>query len=511
MASDVELTDGSEPGAHTRSAPGPAATASRSTWEFGRLPGASVTRPRWEIRYARLVVANDLLAIAIAVLVGHLLRLGNYVPYFGGSTSPGLGVVSGLVTVAALRVTGAWDPRVLGQGSDEFSRVLHALTASAVVVGLGGLALEISSVRPWVFGLIPLAGVLTVIGRYLLRRWLHRHRADGRFTHYALAVGTIESVSNLIRRTRRDSHNGWVVAGVCTPTGTGPDGAPVVLDVPVLGDLDSVSEIVRRGEHRVVAIGDAPGWSGRRLHQLAWDIEGVGADLVVDPGLMEIAGPRLHVAPVDGLPLLRLTEPVFTGVPRVVKNAIDWVGAAVLLVLVAPVLVAIAAVVKLDGGPVLFRQTRVGRHGKTFRMLKFRSMVVDAEARQAELMATNEGAGPLFKLKNDPRVTRVGAVLRKYSLDELPQLVNVLTGSMSLVGPRPPLPHEVATYSRAAERKLLVKPGLTGLWQVSGRSDLSWEEAVRLDLRYVENWTLAMDLLILWKTVGTLVRGNGAY
>jgi exopolysaccharide biosynthesis polyprenyl glycosylphosphotransferase len=217
------------------------------------------------------------------------------------------------------------------------------------------------------------------------------------------------------------------------------------------------------------------------------------------------------VAPVDGLPLLRLTQPVFDGVSRVVKNVLDRVGAALLLLMIAPLMLGLAFMIKSDGGPVFFRQERVGRHGRTFRMVKFRSMVVDAEARRAELLELNEGSGPLFKLKADPRITAIGSTLRKYSLDELPQLFNVLAGSMSLVGPRPPLPEEVATYSRDAERKLMVRPGLTGLWQVSGRSDLSWEESVRLDLRYVENWTLAMDALILWKTIGTLARGHGAY
>ncbi len=194
------------------------------------------------------------------------------------------------------------------------------------------------------------------------------------------------------------------------------------------------------------------------------------------------------------------------------KNVIDRFGALLLVLITAPLLLVLLAIaVKCDGGPVFFRQTRVGQHGKTFRMIKFRSMCVDAEARKNELLATNEGAGPLFKLRNDPRVTAIGAMLRRYSLDELPQLFNVLAGTMSLVGPRPPLPEEVAKYSRDAERKLLVRPGLTGLWQVSGRSNLSWEESVRLDLRYVENWTLAMDALILWKTFGAMIRGNGAF
>jgi exopolysaccharide biosynthesis polyprenyl glycosylphosphotransferase len=255
----------------------------------------------------------------------------------------------------------------------------------------------------------------------------------------------------------------------------------------------------------------AHGWTPRRLHELAWDLEGSGVDLVVHPGLMEVSGPRLHVSPVDGLPLLRLTEPTFTGIPRLVKAAMDILGAILLILVLAPLLVTIYLAVRVDGGPALFRQTRIGKDGQPFRMLKYRTMVVGAERLQASLNGRNEGHGPLFKIKNDPRVTAVGGWLRKYSLDELPQLFNVLLGSMSLVGPRPPLPSEVACYARDAQRKLLVKPGLTGLWQISGRSDLSWEESLRLDLRYVENWTLALDGLILWKTIKAVISGDGAY
>jgi exopolysaccharide biosynthesis polyprenyl glycosylphosphotransferase len=302
-----------------------------------------------------------------------------------------------------------------------------------------------------------------------------------------------------------------VISGVCTPTGAGSDGQPGILDVPVVGDLDSVGDVVKQDDYRIVAVCPTPGWTPRRLHHLAWHLEDAPAELVVDPGLMEVAGPRLHVEPVDGLPLLRLTRPAFSGISWVVKQLLDRLGSALALLLVAPLLLAIAIGVKLDGGPVLFRQTRVGQHGREFSMLKFRSMVVDAEQRLADLGPRNEGAGPLFKMRRDPRVTRVGSILRRFSLDELPQLLNVLTGAMSLVGPRPPLPSEVATYGRDAQRKLVVKPGLTGLWQVSGRSELSWEQSVRLDLRYVENWNLALDALILWKTVGAVINSRGAY
>ena len=451
------------------------------------------------------------MAVLIVVVIGHILGLGNYQPSFGGVISPQLGLTITVLTAVTLALAKAWEPRVLGQGSEEFTRLIRGFTTAAVVLGLAGLALQLPALRPWVFGLLPLAGLLSLFGRFSLRKWLHRNRAVGRFVHPMLAVGTVESVEHIIRRTRRDPATGWVVRGACTPTGLGHDGAPDILGVPVVSDLDSVADTVREGCYRAVSIGQAPGWTGRRLHQLAWDVEGLGTDLVVDPGLMEMAGPRLHIAPVDGLPLLRLTQPAFDGLPRVMKNAFDRLGVALLLVVTTPLLILVAIAVKCDGGPVFFRQIRVGRHGKPFRMIKFRSMCVDAEARKAELLAGNEGAGPLFKLRRDPRVTRIGATLRKYSLDELPQLFNVLSGSMSLVGPRPPLPEEVAQYTRDAERKLLVRPGLTGLWQVSGRSNLSWEETVRLDLRYVENWTMAMDALILWKTFGAIMKGGGAY
>lgn len=471
-----------------------------------RLSRTTVVRPRWETRYAQGVAATDLAAMAVSLGLhkwwgqppGHDLRIGL-----------GLGLVTLTATICGL--TRTWDPSILGQGSEEFNRLLRALVTLAVVVGLVGLALKLPEVRPYVFGVIPVAFILAAVGRLMLRRVVHRRRRNGVCMHEVLAVGTEDAVAKLILRTRRATHNGWVVTGVCIPSGAGADGGPTILDVPVVGDLDSVPEVVGNGIYRVVSVAQTPGWSSHRLHHLAWDLEGTGTELVVDPGLMEIAGPRLHVAAVDGLPLLRLTEPAFTGLPRVVKAMIDRLGAGLLLLVLAPVMVALAIAVGSDGGSIFYRQSRVGKAGQPFSMIKFRSMVMDADQRLSELAESNQGSGPLFKLHQDPRVTRVGRFLRKYSLDELPQLFNVVVGSMSLVGPRPPLPEEVANYSRDAQRKLLVKPGLTGLWQISGRSDLSWEESVRLDLRYVENWSLVLDILIIWKTIGAVVRGTGAY
>lgn len=249
----------------------------------------------------------------------------------------------------------------------------------------------------------------------------------------------------------------------------------------------------------------------RSMRELGWAAEARGIDLVVAPALTDVAGPRIHTRPVAGLPLVHIEYAEFSGLKYWTKRTNDVVVSALLILVLAPVLLMIALLVKSDGGPVIFRQERVGKNGEHFRMLKFRSMVMDAEERLAELQAESDGNGVLFKMKDDPRITRVGRVLRKYSLDELPQLFNVLGGTMSLIGPRPALPKEVVEYDEWATRRLLVKPGITGLWQVSGRSNLSWEDSVRLDQYYVENWSMAGDMLILARTVKAVVASDGAY
>jgi exopolysaccharide biosynthesis polyprenyl glycosylphosphotransferase len=252
--------------------------------------------------------------------------------------------------------------------------------------------------------------------------------------------------------------------------------------------------------------------SGVRLRDLAWQLEKTGTDLCVAPALLDVAGPRTTIRPVAGLPLLHLDHPEFTGLPRVIKAAFDRLIAAIALLIFSPLLLAVIIAIRLgDGGPVLFRQERVGKDGQPFVLFKFRTMLVDAERQKSQLDELNETDGVLFKIRRDPRVTRVGAMLRRWSLDELPQLINVLIGNMSLVGPRPALPAEAAVYGAHVRRRLVVKPGMTGLWQVNGRSDLSWDESVRLDLRYVENWSFMLDLQILWKTGAAVGRGKGAY
>ncbi|MFD8734482.1 sugar transferase [Streptomyces sp. NPDC059618] len=478
----------------------------------GRLADGAINEPAtdWEQRYRRTVITSDMVATAFVVA-----SIGNF---FGARDAANwhekwgiLAFGTELLVLGALAVSRSWAPAVLGQGAEEFRRLGRSLFAATVVLALGGIALTSRNIKLWIFVAIPAIAIVTMTTRYLLRLWLHKQRKQGRCLRPVLAAGSPATVRDLVTRTRKFPHLGWRVEAVCTTDGHGLDGDQ--LDgVPVVGRLSDVAGHVHRDGYRVVAVTPDPHWSPDKLQRLAWNLEGSDAEMVVAPVLMEVAGPRLHVDAVLGIPLLRVSMPAFTGGRRAVKVVVDRLGAAVLLLLFAPLMVFVGLLVLMDSrGGAFYRQRRVGKNGREFTILKFRTMVSGAHKARAELAELDEGAGLLFKVRHDPRVTRVGAVLRRYSIDELPQLFNVLTGSMSLVGPRPPLPEESAAYGPDIRRRLLVKPGLTGLWQISGRSDLSWEEAVRLDLRYVEDWSLALDTVILWKTLRAVLYGQGAY
>jgi exopolysaccharide biosynthesis polyprenyl glycosylphosphotransferase len=333
-----------------------------------------------------------------------------------------------------------------------------------------------------------------------------------------ILVGHELAVVATNRQLRRERYHGFDVVGACLPPhwpGAGPDAGwhdGQIGDLPVYGTFDAVAHAVQTARADTVVVLSCPELDGDALRRLAWTLERDDIDLIVASALVDVAGARTTIRPVDGLPMLHVEHPRLSGSRRLVKTAFDRTGAGILVLLAAPLLATVALLVRLDSpGPVMFRQVRVGKDGREFVMVKFRTMHVDAERRLAELRHLNEHDGVLFKMREDPRVTRVGRWLRRLSLDELPQLFNVVRGDMSLVGPRPPLPEEVAAYPDDARRRLAVKPGMTGLWQVSGRADLPWEEAVRLDLRYVENWSLSLDLVILLRTVTAVCRGAGAY
>jgi exopolysaccharide biosynthesis polyprenyl glycosylphosphotransferase len=322
-------------------------------------------------------------------------------------------------------------------------------------------------------------------------------------------VGHADVVADLAAMLRRDTHHGLAAVAACV---LGPDVPSMISGLPVVGGLGNVFDVVELTGADTVAVLACPEMSGARLRDLAWALEKTDTDLCVAPALLDVAGPRTTIRPIAGLPLLHMDHPEFSGTWWLIKSAFDRAAAALVLLAVLPLLVALAAAIKLDdSGPVLFRQTRIGKDGKPFTLYKFRTMVVDAEQRLPEMTALNEGDGLLFKIRKDPRITRAGEWLRRRSLDELPQLFNVVIGEMSLVGPRPALPIEADAYGHHVRRRLAVKPGITGLWQVSGRSDLSWDEAVRLDVRYVENWSFVLDLQILWKTWSAVMHGDGAY
>ncbi|MFD0688147.1 sugar transferase [Actinomadura fibrosa] len=482
-----------------------------ATVPLGRARRSSGTRS-WISNHVRLAIAVDFCCALAAGVAGFLFR-------FGDQTSAPrpdalLAAALPLIWVAWTAASRAYDARIFGAGSEEYRRILDAGISLTAAVAIMSYSTKAEVARGFVVFTLPAVTALSLLGRYRLRKHLHGRRARGECLRRAVAVGHREAVTELVREFGRARHHGMQIVAACLPDDGGHDR---VGNVPVAGGMGEVADVVRRAEADAVAVLACPELAGVELRRLAWQLEKTDTELLVASALLDIAGPRTSIRPVAGLPLLHVEHPELTGARRIVKALFDRTVAAVALVLLAPVWALTALLIRLDDpGPAFFSQERVGRDGHGFRMIKFRTMVVDAERRRRELEdGLPDGAatrgGVLFKLRDDPRVTRLGGLLRRWSIDELPQLVNVLRGEMSLVGPRPPLPDEVDRYGGDVFRRLAVKPGMTGLWQVSGRSDLSWEESVRLDLRYIENWSLAMDMQILWKTLAAVVRGSGAY
>jgi exopolysaccharide biosynthesis polyprenyl glycosylphosphotransferase len=412
--------------------------------------------------------------------------------------------VAFLIAHALMR---AYDKRFLFVGTDEYDRVIRGglwLIATASIISY---SLELPTARSYVLVAMPAATSGMVLARFLLRHRLHLRRTRGECLRRVIVVGHELAIIGLTRQLCRERFHGMEVVGACVPRGS--DGR---VGLPIYGTFEEVAQAVAIAGADTVIVLSCPELDGHALRRMAWQLERDEVDLIVASALIDVAGGRTTIRPVDGLPMLHVEHPRLSGGSRIVKEFFDRAGSAFLVLMLAPLLWVIALAIKVDSrGPVLFKQIRVGRDGREFVIFKFRTMYTDAEARLSELKHLNEGDGVLFKMRDDPRVTSMGRWLRRYSLDELPQLFNVVSGQMSLVGPRPPLPVEVAAYADDVHRRLAVKPGMTGLWQVSGRSDLPWEEAVRLDLRYVENWSLSMDLVIMLRTVTAVARSSGAY
>ncbi|ARJ06120.1 polyprenyl glycosylphosphotransferase [Cnuibacter physcomitrellae] len=483
--------------------------------------GASPRGLDWRKGYARRLIVTDFLVLAWVIF-------GVQIAWFGldsadvafqgneGELAVSYTAISVILLVAwmtALSVYGTREPRAIGTGSQEYRLIADGALRLFGLLAIVAFLFQINLARGYVLIAFPLGLVVLVFSRWMWRQWLGVQRARGHYTSRVLLVGSPTSVDYFARELNRQPEAGYLVVGACVPAGLGT-ASPTAGFVPIFGDLSEVTQAMVGSDADTIVITSSDDLPPDRVRQLSWSLEPGRQHLVVAPSLVDIGGPRIHTRPVAGLPLIHVETPRYEGSKRFAKRAFDIAASAFGLFLLAPLLVTIAMTVRLgSAGPVFFRQERVGYNGRRFEMLKFRSMVVDAEQRLIYLrdQHRSEGNTVLFKMKDDPRVTKAGKFLRRYSLDELPQLINVFNGTMSLVGPRPPLAREVQQYEQHVHRRFLVKPGITGLWQVSGRSNLSWEESVRLDLYYVENWSLTGDLVILWRTLRAVFAREGAY
>ncbi len=490
-------------------------TRRRTLITFGSRPGVE-PRPlpraaRWERRYALALVLLDAALVTAAVTLGVVVRFGQ-IPHMQRA-SEATALILAPTWIALLAISRAYERERVGSGTEQFKAIFEASVRMTALTAFFVYLTKSQVSRGFFLIALPVGFLALIAGRLAARAMLHRARRRGRCLHRVLAVGHVDDIDHLVTQLGRGDHHGLRVVGACTASNkTGHDPAEIVGGIRVLGAPSEARKVAAEVRADTVAVTSARVLGREGLRRLAWQLEGTDIALLLSPELTDVAGPRVNIRPVGGLPLLQVTEPKFSGAGRLAKGAFDRILAVLILLVISPVLLAIAIAIKLDSrGTVFFRQTRSGIGGQDFRLVKFRSMVPAAEKLLIDLTDKNESGGVLFKIRGDPRITSVGRILRRYSLDELPQLWNVVTGKMSLVGPRPPLPAEVERYGDDVRRRLLVKPGLTGLWQVSGRSDLTWEESVRLDLYYVENWSFVLDLTILLKTVGAVAAGRGAY
>lgn len=481
---------------------------------------STVPSGTWSQIYARRLFITDLLVLAWVIF-------GVQFAWFG-FTSANLAVGQATVppisyTYISVIILAAWllvlsiyatrGHRVVGTGTQEYKLIADATLRLFGLVAIFAFLFQVDFARGYILIALPVGLASLLFARWLWRQWLAGKRAKGEYSARVLLVGSAASVTHIAQELLRRPEAGYSVIGACVPT-TLVGGTLPGTDIPIFGNLEKVTMAMEASGADTVVITSADELPPRRVRELSWSLEPGRQHLVVAPSLVDIGGPRIHTRPVAGLPLIHVETPRYEGSKRFAKRTFDILASGAIILALSPLLLLLAIVVRLSTpGPILFRQERVGYNGGHFHMFKFRSMVIDAEARLLDLQDGErlEGNSVMFKMRDDPRVTPVGRFLRRYSLDELPQLFNVFGGSMSLVGPRPPLEREVDQYEQHVHRRFLVKPGITGLWQISGRSNLSWEDTVRLDLFYVENWSLTGDLLILWKTAKAVVASDGAY
>ena len=483
-------------------------------------PAAVGSAHDWRTIYAARLAMTDLLVLVWVVFGVQILWFGLDTAdvSFRGSASD-LVVSYSLVSVilimgwlALLHIYGTRESRVLGTGPDEYKLLASASVRLFGLLAIAAYLLHIDVARGYILIAFPLGIAVLMFSRWMWRQWLCVQRLDGRYVSRVVLVGSWASVHHLAKELGRQPTSGYLVVGACVPGGTAkyiPN-----TEVPVFENVDDLQVAMAAVAADTVIITNNSQLPPDRIREISWSLEPGRQHLVVSPSLTDIGGPRIHTRPVVGLPLIHIETPRYDGRKLFTKRALDILASSLLIAVLSPVLLVVAAGIRMSAsGPVLFRQERIGVNGGHFTMLKFRSMVTDAEDLLGALRqeTQTDGNSVMFKMKDDPRVTSLGKILRRFSLDELPQLFNVLGGSMSLVGQRPPLEREVNAYESHVHRRFLVKPGITGLWQVSGRSNLSWEDTVRLDLYYVENWSITGDIVILWRTARAVLAREGAF
>ncbi len=481
---------------------------------------AAVVRSDWRRALKQRIWLSDVIVVIAAAFGAQWFRFESLSAEEGvihrGVELAGLSytLVSAVLALSwlwALSLAESRSDQVLGQGADEYRKVTTASFAVFGAIAVIAYLLQIEVARGYLLISLPVGLLLLLATRRGWRGWLTRRRLHGEHLTHVLLVGSADTVAQIAHELHRNPAAGYRVVGACLSGTAGQRTVPGT-DIPVQGGVDDVTRALAVTEADTVAISGSSDLPPDKVKRIAWGLEATGHQLVLTPSIVDIAGPRIHTRNVQGLPLIHVEIPELSKGQRFVKRTFDLVASTLGVLVISPLLIALAVIVKAgDGGPIFFRQTRVGLDGKPFTMWKFRSMVPQAEELRQQLLAeravgTDAGNTVLAKWRADPRITPVGRWMRRFSLDELPQLFNVITGSMSLVGPRPPLGDEVAQYEDHVHRRFLMKPGITGLWQVSGRSTLSWDDSVRLDLSYVENYSLFFDLIILFRTVRAVVR-----
>jgi exopolysaccharide biosynthesis polyprenyl glycosylphosphotransferase len=484
--------------------------------EAGSDSSASGPRSKrpWEVSYARRLLVTDILVITWAVIGAQVARFGFMDTELAvlsrradlGLSYSTLSIALILAWIATLAIFATRDSRIVGTGSTEYRRIIDASVRLFGIVAIIAFLSKIDIARSYILLAFPVGVLALLASRWIWRQWLAAKRLIGEYSARVLLVGSFDSVVAIARDLDRLPMAGYRVVGAVVPGHQVTHHLPGTT-IPLSNKLDAVRQTMDAALADTVIVTSSDELPPQRMRELSWSLEPGRQHLVVAPSLTDIGGPRIHMRPVAGLPLIHVETPRYEGIKAFSKRTFDVVVSGTLILLFAWLLIALAVAVRLSSpGPLLYRSQRIGYRGEPFEMLKYRSMRAGADLELTTLLEEQGTADkPLFKIVDDPRITPLGRVLRKHSLDELPQLFNVFFGSMSLVGPRPQVAAEVAMYDDAAARRLFLKPGVSGLWQVSGRSNLSWEDAIRLDLYYVENWSLTGDLLILWRTIRAVV------